>query len=146
MPTPRAFLGAAVAGGRIYVIGGRNESGEVDVNEVFSPVPVSGENDWSIAAPLPVPRSAMGIVTVADTIHLVGGVVDGSDNVPSLIYLPSTNTWNSLDPSYSQSSSGLGLVPVELNIYVLGGKTQEEVSAQNQSYRALFVIALPFVK
>ncbi|PIW19903.1 MAG: galactose oxidase, partial [Anaerolineae bacterium CG17_big_fil_post_rev_8_21_14_2_50_57_27] len=52
MPTARGFAGAAVAGGKIYVIGGYDGKEALAVNEEYLP-----ERDtWSRRAPLPAGR------------------------------------------------------------------------------------------
>ncbi len=71
MPTARSGLGAAVAGGRIHVIGGEDlEAGCVsDRHEVYDPA----TDRWEAWPPAPVPRHGLGVVAVGDTLYVVGG-------------------------------------------------------------------------
>jgi N-acetylneuraminic acid mutarotase len=143
MPTARAYAGAAVAGGRIYVIGGRNDSGDLDVNEVFSPAAESQSDAWESAGPMPMKRAGMGLASVADTIHVVGGLSQSQDELPSLFYSPTTNRWTILERSLTQQVANMRMVPMETLIYVLGGQSRSTVSNENRSYQPLYTIAIP---
>ncbi len=93
MQARRAFAGAAAAAGRLFVIGGRDETGPLASNQAFLPGADAGADPWSEAAPLPDARYAMGVTSVADFVHVVGGVGMTDQALSSLEYLPSTNSW-----------------------------------------------------
>jgi N-acetylneuraminic acid mutarotase len=70
----RAFTGAAVIGSKIYVLGGRNETGPLSVNEIFSPsFEASSDLAWQAGPVLPSKRSGMAVTSTADIIHIIGG-------------------------------------------------------------------------
>jgi DNA-binding CsgD family transcriptional regulator/N-acetylneuraminic acid mutarotase len=146
MPTRRAYAGAAVAGGKIYVIGGRNQGGDLDVNETFSPSAGPQSEAWSSGAPMPVRRASMGLASVADTIHVVGGSGEGDLAQATLVYLPSANKWTRLDNLLALNTANLRLVPLETIVYVLGGEAQKTAQVQNISYQAFFTIVIPLVR
>jgi DNA-binding CsgD family transcriptional regulator/N-acetylneuraminic acid mutarotase len=146
MPVPRAFTGAAPAGGKIFVIGGRGEKGPLDSNQAFQPGADAGASPWVEVAPLPEARYAMGVTSVADFIHVVGGLGTGKDALPSLEYLPSTNTWRMVESAQAAPLSDLGLAAMEGFIYQAGGNYQNAPTAGAEKFQALFTISIPLVR
>jgi hypothetical protein len=147
MPTRRGFVGASVAGGIIYVLGGYDGQAALAVNEVYQPDRDNGQgNPWSQSAPLPSGRYAMGVASVADVIHVIGGKGNGSEVLPPLEYLPSTNYWQVNENPLQRTWSSLGLVPLGPRLYILGGRLNESPTAQNMSYQAFYTIAIPVIK
>jgi len=65
MPTGRTILEAASARGRIYAIGGVNETGQLDVNEEFSPVLTVRIDVKPGSDPNSISLSSAGVVPVA---------------------------------------------------------------------------------
>lgn len=94
MPTGRGYAGAAVAGRQLFIIGGYDGKNILAVNEVYSPDQDNGvDNPWEIEAPLPEGRYAMGIASMADMIHVIGGIGPAHMTSTPLEFIPSTNTW-----------------------------------------------------
>lgn len=126
MPTARAFAGAAVAGEKIYVIGGKNDSGPLTVNEVYQPDRESSQaGAWNEVAPLPSGRFGMGVASVADIIHIVGGQGTGNEALSTLEYLPSSDLWKEFESSLSQPVTYLGVVPLNLSYMQWGDRSME---------------------
>lgn len=73
LPTPRSGVAACQVQGRIYVIGGRNNSSDGNVDspavDCFNPY----ENTWTSCTPMSVARNRVGIGTIDELIYAVGG-------------------------------------------------------------------------
>ena len=70
VPTPRAFVGVAVADEKIYVIGGINTQGETsELNEVFD----IRTHRWSRGINLPVGIQGAQLASIGGKIYLAGG-------------------------------------------------------------------------
>jgi len=69
-PIPVTDVSAAVIGGKIYIPGGRTQSGEItDILEIYSPL----EELWERGADLPVGLSGYAIVPYEGNLYLFGG-------------------------------------------------------------------------
>lgn len=146
MQTGRMYARAETAGGVIYVVGGFNESGPLDLNEVYYPQRENtGEAPWQIRAPMPEPRYAFGLTNVADILHIVGGVGE-SDALSPLKYSPQSDTWQDFSQSRQDSWSYMGMTSIEGFLYVLGGQRGDKISAENSAYQAIYTITLPLVQ
>ena len=89
MPTGRLGPGVAAVNGKIYVIGGINEDGELNTNEEYDPV----TDIWTARTSMPTKRSAFAIVAYANKIYVIGGGGDfGFDEVTGIneVYDPLT--------------------------------------------------------
>jgi len=85
MPTARASLAAGVgADGRIYAIGGENESLQsLNVVEAYDPA----SNSWSPAPPMPTARSLLAGATGPDgRIYAIGGNNSGAGALTGALY------------------------------------------------------------
>jgi len=96
MPTAREHLAVGAAGGLLVAIGGRN-GGDVapemaGAAEVFDPETAS----WRSGAPLPVPRSGMGVASSGDAILVTGGEGIEGLYVDVNRYDPVTDAWDAL--------------------------------------------------
>ena len=73
LPTPRSGLGACVVRGAFYVIGGRNNSpdGNMDSSslDMYDPM----RNVWIPKKPMTVPRNRVGVGVIDNMIYAVGG-------------------------------------------------------------------------
>jgi hypothetical protein len=148
MPTARAYAGASVASGRIYVIGGYDGQQALAVNEAYQPArDHDGGDPWFKMKAMPEGRYAMGVISLADIIHLVGG--EGQDHLPPLKYFPQVDDWQVLEGENTDTLndwSHLQLAPIETSIYALGGLRGEQPSSQNMAYQAIYTIAIPVIR
>ena len=146
MPTARAFSGAAVAGGKIYVIGGQAGDTPLVVNEVYTPARdnTEGKSPWETGFPIPDPRQGMQVATIADAIYVLGGTNQSNSNY-GLIYIPQSNTWQSLEPSPQPLGVSFGLVSIGPQLYITGGKVDDLLSDQNLTYQALITLSIPII-
>jgi DNA-binding CsgD family transcriptional regulator/N-acetylneuraminic acid mutarotase len=146
MQIERGYAQAEAAGGAIFIMGGMNQSGSLDLNEAYFPqLENTGETPWQPKASMPEARYAFGLVSVADILHVVGGS-GASEELSPLKYFPQTDSWQTFSPATSQSWSHLGLTAIESYLYAMGGKRQDRISADNLSYKAIYTITLPLVE
>jgi DNA-binding CsgD family transcriptional regulator len=146
MPTARAFAGAGVSFGRIYVFGGYDGEDALAVTEVYAPDQDGVGLAWSEGPPLPQPRYNMGVASLADIIHVVGGVGEGGAALPALEFPPQADGWQTFDVPVAQVWQGLGVVPLGTRLYLVGGGLEGEPSAQNLAYQAIYVVSLPVIR
>lgn len=96
--SPRASLAvkryyhAAVtaADGRIYVFGGRNDTGNLSSVEMYDP----NTDTWVNRAPMPTARMGLAATLGADGLIYVIGGWDGNRLATVEAYNPTTNTWS----------------------------------------------------
>lgn len=69
LPWPAAGLGALVHNNRLFIIGGKSNNKIENRVAVFDP----GINTWEELEPLQEGRIVMGVVSIGDTIYLLGG-------------------------------------------------------------------------
>jgi len=148
MPTARGFAGAAIAGGNIYVIGGKAGGKALAVNEEYVPERDNGtEKPWTTRAPIPEARFAMGIASIADIIHIVGG--DGqAGTFHAFEYFPQTNEWQSFEFPVTELWHGPGVGVVETNLHTFGGvlASASAPTRQHLVYQAIYTLFIPSIK
>jgi len=119
----RNNLGVAVVSGKIYAIGGYNDSQSfLGTNEMYDPE----TGKWLNKTPMPTPRSQFAISVYQNKIYVIGGLskepfidrVQASD--ANEVYDPSTDTWET-KASMPTPRSGLTASVVKGKIYLLGG-------------------------
>ena len=118
MPTPRSAAFAGVIGQKIYVVGGANNSGFLNVNEVYD----TTTNSWTTAAPMPTARWAGAGAVVNNILYTIGGGVTGGGNAVNTVeaYDPSTDTWSAKAPVPISINSISAVVSGGVN-YIVGG-------------------------
>jgi DNA-binding CsgD family transcriptional regulator len=147
MPTGRAFSGAALAAGKIYVIGGYNGKHVLTANEIYVPDRDNNrEKPWTQGKPLPQGRYAMGMTSVAEIVHMVGGEGDPGVKLLPLEYFPHKDEWQSFASPVVESWSRLSLVPLETFLYMVGGRSATHPVARNLSYQAIFTVLFPEIQ
>jgi hypothetical protein len=148
MPTARGFAGAAIAGGNIYVIGGTAGKKALAVNEEYEVERDTGiENPWTSRSPLPEARFAMGIASIADIIHIVGG--DGqAGTLHAFEYFPLTDEWQSFEFPVTEPWRGPGVGVVETSLHIFGGvrASASAPTGQHLVYQAIYTIFIPVIK
>lgn len=146
MPTPRGYSGAGTAGGRIYVVGGRNDDGGMAVVEVFSPDSEGGEGEaWSTADPMPEARYSMGVTSLADAVYVLGGESGATGEDTGLVYYTHTAEWQVFPTIDSSLGSGVGLSGLGPFLYVMGGTMDGKSSNENFEYQAIFTLSVPVI-
>ncbi|NIT59596.1 MAG: hypothetical protein GWN00_26275, partial [Aliifodinibius sp.] len=97
-PQPIMNAGIAVANGRIFIIGGENQTGTVDSVYVYNPsLDISDQNSWSEVSALENPRANMAVVSLADLIYIFGGAQSSTDEYFGYQYSPSDDIWQPIE-------------------------------------------------
>ncbi len=146
MPTARAYAGAAIAGGKIFVVGGFDGEKGLDVNEEYFPDLDNEENQpWNERAPLPDTRYGMGVASMADIIHVFGGIKNSGDAAGIDKYYIQLDKWDISNFPISNLGAFIGITPLETQIFIIGGEIDKTISNQTKSYQAIFTISIPLL-
>lgn len=125
LATARNAAGAAVIGGRLYVVGGRSpgiragDQTSLASTEVYDPA----TDSWSGAAPLPTARGSLAVVALGGRLYAMGG-----ESTPGTVsdaverFDPATGLWSTLT-AMPLRAHGLAVVAVGESLYVMGGFT-----------------------
>jgi N-acetylneuraminic acid mutarotase len=121
MPTPREHLASAVDDGKLYVIGARAGSLELnlDVNEAYDPI----KDTWIVLESMPSKRGGLAAAVTSSSngsIHVFGGEETGATFNNNEKYDPQNNTWTE-DVPMPTARHGLAAVTIDDKIYVIGG-------------------------
>jgi len=120
MPTARSSFGLAVAGGRIFVVGGTPSDTRSAINEVEAYDPVS--DHWTAVAKMPTARSQVGAAAVGGKIYAVGG--NAGHELVFEVYDPVTDRWATLPP-LPTARRNAGVVAIDDRLFVVGGVTPD---------------------
>jgi len=112
MPTARFNLAASAVGGKLYVLGGVDSSGSLNVVEVYDPI----ANTWTTAAPMPTARGSFSVAILNGKIYAMGG---GTSNVD--VYDPSNDSWSVIAPNLTARNSPAAATDNNGVIYLFGG-------------------------
>jgi len=124
MPAPRWGHGAAVVGGKLYVVGGIGE-GEADPVLEYDP---RGDS-WTVRAALPTPRDHLGVTAVGQKIYAIGGRWQGQNVAAVEVYDPATDMWATMTP-LPTPRSGMAVGFVGGRIVAIGGEDMHLFSGQ----------------
>ncbi len=114
IPRPRSELGAAVVGGRIYVVGGFGGTAQVDCFD-----PTSGT--WAAVADLPAGVHHPGVAALDGFVYVAGGYTDAGGATDALwAYDPATDVWEPRAPMPT-ARGALGLAALDGRLYAVGG-------------------------
>eukprot|EP00794_Sanderia_malayensis_P007959 gene7959-8817_t len=120
LPNPKSGAGSVFVGGQLYLVGGRNNSanGNMDSDSVERYDPFYDE--WSSVASLTVPRNRLGVGVIDGVVYAIGG----SDG---MVHLNSAETYDIEDDCWTQvspmSTKRIGVAVAVLNrrLYAIGG-------------------------
>jgi N-acetylneuraminic acid mutarotase len=121
LPSARGETAAAVAGERLYVIGGMTGLGGQATAEVTVYDPDS--NAWASAPPLPTPRHHAAAAALDGTLYVSGGGPSSEDWTPQTTLwslAPGAETWQSR-AQMPDARLGHRMVAVDGRLYVVGG-------------------------
>ena len=143
MTTARGYAGAAMAGGKIYVIGGTDGKQALSINEEYVPEKEAERaNPWRQRAPLPEGRYGIGIVSIADIIHIIGGQSNVQPPLPPLEYFPQNDIWQAFESPPTPAWSKMGVAVVETDLLAIGGMHTTIPSSRNLAYKAVYTIII----
>jgi N-acetylneuraminic acid mutarotase len=127
MHEARAYLGVAVANGKIYAIGGDKgvmvellpatdlSFGFVSTTEEYDPE----ADNWTVKTPMPTARVLFGTAVYQNKIYCVGGYISGKTTGVNEVYNPATNTWETKTPMPTPMY-GVQANTVNSKIYFMG--------------------------
>lgn len=127
-PSARNSAAAAVIGGKIYVVGGRQARKQADgslrqVNvatlEVYDPA----RNRWTVKAPMPQAQGGLAAAAFGGRLYAFGGeqwIPQQKVFAESWVYDPDRDTWSPLPP-LPTPRHGLGAATVGNRIFLIGG-------------------------
>jgi DNA-binding CsgD family transcriptional regulator/N-acetylneuraminic acid mutarotase len=129
-PTAVTDIQAAVTGGKIYVPGGRLESGEpTNILDIYNPQ----EGTWTQGSSLPVALSAYALVAFEGDLYLFGGWNGNEYTDQALRYDPAQNQWYPLTAMpIARGFAGVAIAGGK--IYILGGYDGENFLSNNNIY------------
>ncbi len=129
MPTARSAHMVASVGGKIYAIGGYNNS-YLKVVEEYNPA----TNTWATKAPMLTARSEAAVAVVNGKIYVMGGDAGGLNATNrNEVYDPSTDTWTNL-ATMINGRKYMGAAVVNNKIYALGGAKSVIALKNNEEY------------
>jgi len=123
MPTEPGGGAAAVAGGRIYVAGGRPPRGNDFA--VYDPA----ANTWRVLPPLPTQRNHIGAAAIGGKIFVVGGRFEAgfeSERTDRLeVFDPAAGSWTTR-AGMPRPRGGVNAVAADGCLHVFGGEGNDE--------------------
>jgi hypothetical protein len=133
MPTPRYVPAGAVVNNILYVIGGKQNGGQLQVVESYDPT----SNTWDTHhMPMPTARDSIKAVVKNGIIYVIGGFNNGSGRLTTVeSYDPSTDTWTEDEPLLiGKSSMAAGLLGS--TIVAASGLSDSGASGNNEGNKA----------
>jgi len=127
MTSPRYGLGVAEAGGKIYLIGGRDYNGAMDKVEEYNYLADTvGGNPWTTLAPMPTSRYGFGCAVMGDTIIYAVGGYDNLGNPLNVLeaYKPATDSWVTGLSAMPTERAFLGAGVVRDSLFAFGGENR----------------------
>ncbi|CAH1243981.1 kelch-like ECH-associated protein 1 [Branchiostoma lanceolatum] len=120
LPMPRSGLAAAVVHGFFYVIGGRNNSpdGNMDSNSLEGYNPYT--NSWQSYTPMSIPRNRVGVGVIDDYIYAVGGSQGCMHHNTVEKYDANQDKWTTVAPMKTRRI-GVGVAVLNRLLYAVGG-------------------------
>lgn len=124
LPSQRNHLAGGLLGERIHVIGGRLGGGfrseQTAAHEVFDP----RTRAWSVAAPMPRPRSGHNAAVAEGCLHAWGGESAAGMFADHDVYDPRSDRWVSLAPMPLPVHGVVGSAYLGGVIHAAGGGTE----------------------
>lgn len=120
LPTPRSGLGACIVRGALFVVGGRNNSpdGNMDSNslDMYDPM----RNVWIPKHNMNFPRNRVGVGVIDSMIYAVGGSHGSTHHASAERYDAEHDKWTDI-ASMSTRRIGVGCAVLNRLLYAVGG-------------------------
>lgn len=134
LPLARGEVAAAVAEGRIYVIGGFTAGGENSTRvDAYSPT----TNSWRQEADLPLPVDHAMAAGSRGRVYVAGGYGPGRSRLTTLFAFTGDG-WTRLAPMPEQRAAG-GAAILNGRLYVVGGTASSTIGAPTDLARTMLV-------
>ena len=134
LPLARGEVAAAVAEGRIYVIGGFTANGE-NSTRVDAYLPTT--NTWGQEADLPLPVDHAMAAGDRGRVYVAGGYGPGRSRLTTLFAFTGDG-WTRLAPMPEQRAAG-GAAILDGKLYVVGGTASSTIGAPTDLARTMLV-------
>lgn len=135
MPTARTEVAGALLDGKIYVIGGYDESGETtDIVQTYDPK----ADKWSEVSSLPEPVDHAAAAAYDGKLFVVGGYVNfegkRTSTSKSFMYYPTTDMWKEIK-SMSTARGALTANFINGTLFAVGGQDSARKTVNtNEAY------------
>lgn len=139
LSTPRAFLGAAMVGGEIYVAGGYDGQRELDLAEVFTPA--SGERRQLPS--MGTARGGLSLVYDGLALYALGGGWTRSISTHER-FDTATNAWSNFPSPIQNEWRNLGAAAADGHLYLVGGWSGTPLDTHLE-YQSSFRALLPVI-
>jgi len=118
MQTARYGVAAIENDGKIYAIGGVDESGFLNTVEEYDPL----TDTWVYKANMPTDRAGIALASVDKKIYAIGGHNADESYLDTVeVYDPASDTWTSLETKLPICGTGCKAGVMDGKIYVIGG-------------------------
>ncbi|MBI4593937.1 MAG: galactose oxidase, partial [Candidatus Rokubacteria bacterium] len=117
---PLHHAAAAVAGGRLFVIGGYSGGRLRWTTQTAVYAYDAQRNTWSPRAPLPTPRGALAVAVLNGRIHALGGSAERPTRAHE-VYDPGANRWSAAN-GLPTARDHLAAVAFQGRVWTLGGR------------------------
>jgi hypothetical protein len=148
MPTPRAGLGVAASGGKIYAVGGRTgtrprQGAALDILEIYD----IATGTWSSGPPMKTPRMDVYATVAYDRgIWVIGGYNPSAGYLASVeIFDPLSGLWFDGPPMPTPRSNAVAGVCDE-HLFVVGGDNSSGSLTVVEQYHGQWTSAAPMPK
>jgi N-acetylneuraminic acid mutarotase len=128
-PDPFAGSGVAVLGGKMYVVGGCNQTCGATNVMVYDPA----TDSWSRDADYPEPVAFESCGAISGQLYCAGGDGPGGETRHAYVYDPNSNTWSQV-AEMPIDLYGSGYSVAEGRLLVSGGVTNSDTAITNQGF------------
>jgi N-acetylneuraminic acid mutarotase len=130
MPVARSEVGGATLNGKLYIIGGFDNTGE-STSTVIAYDPIAER--WVTSAPLPQPIDHTAATSYDGKLYVVGGGYSDALSNKLFIYDPVTNNWTE-GANLPTARGALTANFIDGTLYAIGGIDSLGASNSNQAY------------
>ena len=130
-PTSRSEVAAAAVHGKIYAIGGRDSTQDLNSVGVYGPA----NDSWETLEGVPTARDHLAAAVVREKIYATGGRLTSYAHNLTVTesYDPNLDRWTLAEP-LPTARSEIGAATVLGKLYVFGGEATEGTYEENESY------------
>ena len=94
---------------------------------------------------MPEGRYAMGVVSIADRIHLIGGLGGESGYFSQMDFAPQANLWQLIENPLAGEWAHFAAAAIGTQIFAMGGELNGSPTDRSLSYQVLFTVVIPLI-